>query len=41
MCTGKIYFDLIEAREKNKNDEVVFIRIAQHQLNIFMYLEDK
>ena len=29
MCTGKIYFDLIEAREKNKNDEVVFIRIEQ------------
>ena len=29
ICTGKIYFDLIEAREKNKNDEVVFIRIEQ------------
>ena len=29
MCSGKIYFDLIEAREKNKNDEVVFIRIEQ------------
>jgi len=29
MCSGKIYFDLIEAREKTKNDETVFIRIEQ------------
>ena len=29
MCSGKIYFDLIEARETAKNDEVVFIRIEQ------------
>ena len=29
MCSGKIYFDLIEAREKMKNDEVFFIRIEQ------------
>ena len=29
MCSGKIYFDLIEAREKTKNDKVVFIRIEQ------------
>ncbi len=29
MCSGKIYFDLIEAREKSENDEVVFIRIEQ------------
>ncbi len=29
ICSGKIYFDLIEAREKAKNDEVVFIRIEQ------------
>jgi len=29
MCSGKIYFDLIEAREKVKNDKVVFIRIEQ------------
>ena len=27
MCSGKIYYDLLEAREKNKNDKVVFIRI--------------
>ena len=29
MCSGKIYYDLIEAREKFKNDEVVFIRLEQ------------
>ena len=29
MCSGKIYFDLIEAREKAKNDRVVFVRIEQ------------
>ena len=29
MCSGKIYFDLLEAREKAKNDKVVFIRIEQ------------
>ena len=29
MCSGKIYYDLIEAREKYKNDEVTFIRIEQ------------
>ena len=29
MCSGKIYFDLVEAREKTKNDNVVFIRIEQ------------
>ena len=29
MCSGKIYYDLIEAREKFKNDKVTFIRIEQ------------
>ena len=29
MCSGKIYFDLLDAREKNKNDNVIFIRIEQ------------
>ena len=29
MCSGKIYYDLIEAREKYKNNEVVFIRLEQ------------
>ncbi len=29
MCSGKIYYDLIEAREKSNNDRVVFIRIEQ------------
>ena len=29
MCSGKIYYDLIEAREKVKNDGVVFVRIEQ------------
>ncbi len=29
MCSGKIYYDLIEEREKVKNKEVVFIRIEQ------------
>ena len=29
MCSGKIYYDLIEAREKLKNDKVTFIRIEQ------------
>ena len=29
MCSGKIYFDLLKAREKNKNKEVFIIRIEQ------------
>ncbi len=29
MCSGKIYYDLIEAREKSKNDKVVFTRLEQ------------
>jgi len=29
LCSGKIYFDLLEAREKIKNDQVFFIRLEQ------------
>ena len=29
MCSGKIYYDLLEAREKLENSKVVFIRIEQ------------
>ena len=29
ICSGKIYFDLLEAREKLKRDDVVFYRIEQ------------
>jgi 2-oxoglutarate dehydrogenase E1 component len=29
LCSGKIYFDLIDAREKLKRDDVVFFRIEQ------------
>jgi len=29
MCSGKIYYDLIEAREKYQNNKVTFIRIEQ------------
>jgi 2-oxoglutarate dehydrogenase E1 component len=29
MCSGKIYYDLIEAREKYQNKKVTFIRIEQ------------
>ena len=29
LCSGKIYFDLLEAREKQKRDDIVFYRIEQ------------
>ena len=29
MCSGRIYYDLIEAREKYKNDRVTFVRVEQ------------
>ena len=29
LCSGKIYFDLLDAREIEKNKKVVFIRIEQ------------
>ena len=29
MCSGKIYYDLVEAREKFKNNNVTFVRIEQ------------
>ena len=29
MCSGKIYYDLLEAREKNKKDKVIFVRLEQ------------
>ena len=29
MCSGKIYYDLVEARENVNNENVVFIRIEQ------------
>ncbi len=29
LCSGKVYFDLLEAREKNKKDDIVIFRIEQ------------
>jgi 2-oxoglutarate dehydrogenase E1 component len=29
ICSGKIYFDLLDAREKTKNKKVVFLRLEQ------------
>ncbi len=29
LCSGKIYYDLIDAREKSKNDNIVFVRLEQ------------
>ena len=32
MCSGKVYFDLLDAREKTKNDTVVYIRVEELKL---------
>jgi 2-oxoglutarate dehydrogenase E1 component len=29
MCSGKIYYDLIEEREKTKKNDIVFVRVEQ------------
>ena len=29
MCSGKIYYDLLEEREKTKTNDVVFVRLEQ------------
>lgn len=29
FCSGKVYYDLIEAKEKNNNDDIAIIRIEQ------------
>ena len=29
MCSGKIYYDLIDAREKSEKDDIVFVRLEQ------------
>ena len=29
LCSGKVYFDLIDAREKLKRDDIIFFRIEQ------------
>ena len=29
MCSGKIYYDLVEAREKYNNNKITFVRIEQ------------
>ena len=29
MCSGKVYFDLLDAREKSKNDRLVIVRVEQ------------
>ena len=29
LCSGKVYFDLLEAREKLKKDDIVIFRIEQ------------
>ena len=29
MCSGKIYYDLLEGREKYKRDDITFVRLEQ------------
>jgi 2-oxoglutarate dehydrogenase E1 component len=29
LCTGKVYYDLLEAREKNKREDVALLRVEQ------------
>ena len=29
MCSGKIYYDLVEEREKFRKDDIVFVRLEQ------------
>ncbi len=29
ICSGKIYYDLIEEREKTKNNDIIFVRLEQ------------
>ena len=29
LCSGKVYFDLLDAREKLKRDDVILFRIEQ------------
>ena len=29
ICSGKIYYDLIDAREESKNKDVVIVRLEQ------------
>ena len=29
LCSGKVYFDLLDAREKLKRDDIVMFRIEQ------------
>ena len=29
MCSGKVYFDLLDAREKSKNNRLTILRIEQ------------
>ena len=29
ICSGKIYYDLLEGREKYKRDDIIFVRLEQ------------